>query len=280
MPLLAYEGIKRGCHLLKSISIFLIIIIASTLILYLNQRRLMYYPIKQPVNPQGFAAADARIVKLTTKDNVKLTAWYFAAANNNATIVFFHGNAGHLGYRMGTVNALRKHGFGVFLLSYRGYGDSEGAPSEQGLYADGRAAMDWLIKQGVTPGCSVLFGESLGTGVATKMATEYKVAAVVLQSPYTSMDNLGKVHYPALLLKPWDKYASIDRIDKINAPLYIYHGMQDRIVPIEQGEQLYRKAKQPKQMFIIKNRGHNDLVSYDVITQITKFINQHLTQCN
>ena len=168
-----------------------------------------------------------------------------------------------------------KAGYGVLLLAYRGYSGNQGQPSEQGLYNDARAALHFLKKQHIAEHCMVLFGESLGTGVAVQMATEFHVGAVILQSPYTSIADVGQKHYPFLpvhwLLK--DRYDSRDKITHIHAPLFIFHGTKDKIIPLAMGEKIYQSALPPKQMKIYPEAGHGNLPNTSSL--IMHFLQEH-----
>ena len=168
-----------------------------------------------------------------------------------------------------------KKGYGIMLLSYRGYGDNPGHPSESGLYHDARAGIHFLKAHDVRSSCIVLFGESLGSGVAVQMASEFHVGAVILQSPYTTLVDVAKKHYPYLpvqwLLK--ERFQSIKKIHKIETPLFIIHGAQDKVIPVHLGERLYHKAMQPKDMKIYKEAGHNTLP--DVSPAVIQFLKQH-----
>lgn len=199
-------------------------------------------------------------VTLITQDKLILNAWYKSANSNKPTVIIFHGNAGHIGTRMPLAHILTQKGFGVLLLEYRGYGGNPGKPSEKGLYLDAEAAMDFLKNELVQPHQVVLFGESLGTGVATEMAARYPHScALILQSPYTSLAALRQYHYPWLPIKPWDKFDSIKRIPEIHIPLLVVHGLIDKVVPFEQGKTLYTVANEPKQWLLLPNSGHHSL---------------------
>lgn len=255
----------------KTVVVFTAIILSLFVLVYFNQRKLLYFPDKKSVLPETFTAKRMQVIKLTTSDQLRLIAWYAPAQSNQATFIYFHGNAGHLGYRMPLVNALIDRGLGVLLLSYRGYAGNPGKPSERGLYRDGRAALHYLIKRGVKNRCIVLFGESLGSGVATKIASEYPVGGVILQSPYTSISDVAKIHYPWIWLPPWDRYDSYSRIDQIKAPLLIIHGQEDAVVPFHLGKRLYDKANKPKRLLSLRGRGHNNLLSQEYLAGLFQF---------
>lgn len=251
---------NKGQNMIKQVFIavglgFCIIILS----LYVFQRRLIYFPEQLRPGLKDYNATDMTLVSLQTKDNLELISWYKPATNNQPTILYLHGNGGHIGYRMPLVRQFLKAGFGVFLLEYRGYGGNKGSPSEQGLYEDGRAALRFLAQQSVELKRTVLYGESLGTGIATKLAVEYPVCALVLQSPYTSLVSLSRYHYPWIIIKPWDQFNSMERMKQIHTPVLVLHGKLDQVVPFDEGLKLFNQANEPKQMLTFDDKNHNDL---------------------
>lgn len=241
----------------------LTIISIVVLLMYLFQRHLIYFPNRHTPKLEEFNASDMSIVSLHTKDNLHLKSWYKPASKHHPTILYLHGNAGHIGYRMPLVREFIDAGLGVFLLEYRGYGGNPGKPNEEGLYDDGSAAIQFLLQQGISSKHLILYGESIGTGVATQLATKYPVCAVILQSPFTSLTNLAQYHYPLSFLKPWDRYNSIERMKKINAPILVLHGKLDHIVPYQEGLKIFNEANEPKKMISFDNKEHNDLWNAD-----------------
>ena len=150
---------------------------------------------------------------------------------------------------------------GVFLLAYRGYSGSDGSPSEEGLYTDARTALDWLNAHGVADRQIVLYGESLGTGIATKMAAEREMALVVLESPYTSTAEVAALRFPFAPVD-WfmkDRYESIAQIALVTEPLLIMHGDADQVIPQEFGRRLFDAANEPKEGFWPRGAGHNSI---------------------
>lgn len=248
------------------------ILIILTLLMYTFQRYLIYFPAKEVPSRQGFHAEDMQELSLKTSDGIAILAWYKAAKGAQPTVLFLHGNAGHIGYRMFLIRQFLANGFGVLLLEYRGYGGNKGKPSEEGLYTDARAAMHFLKQEEISSQHIVIYGESLGTGVAVKMAEEFPACALVLQSPYTSMPAVARFHYPWIFIPPWDKFNSVARIQNIKAPLLILHGKQDQVVPFEQGFALYNQANEPKAFIALDNRGHDNLWDEHFIKTVIDFI--------
>ena len=233
-------------------------------VMYVFQRSLMYFPDKTAIQPARAGVPEMTVRTLTTEDGIELVTWYRPATVGRSTIVCFHGNGGHIADRAFRIRPFLDAGYGVLLVSYRGYGGSGGSPTEAGLYADGRAALAFLEAEGVRSDHVVLFGESLGAAIAIHVAGEAPVGAIVLEAPFTSAVDEGRAAYPFLpvawLLK--DRYLSIDKIAAIEAPLLIVHGEADRTVPVTHGRRLLEAATPPKQGMFLPGAGHNDLPAH------------------
>lgn len=236
---------------------------AATTGLWAFQRDLMYFPDRAPpVAPSFYAMLDGvQEVLLTTTDGLELRAWYAPPPPNQPTIVMFHGNRGSLRHGRYRLKHLKDAGMGVLLLAYRGYSGNAGTPSERGLYDDARAALDWLRRRGVTDESVVLYGISLGSGVATKMAAERELGAVVLEAPYTSTVDVAAWRFPivpvTLLMK--DRFESLSRIGAIGEPLLVMHGDRDAVIPQRFGRRLFDAANAPKEGFWPRGVGHGDI---------------------
>jgi pimeloyl-ACP methyl ester carboxylesterase len=204
-------------------------------------------------------------VWLRSADGVNLNAWHVCTdAPRVGTLLFFHGNGGNLSHRAGHVEGMAAQGLDVLLLDYRGYGKSGGVPSERCLYADAEAAYAWLVgERGVSPEEIVLFGESLGAAVATEMATRHDAAALVIESGFTSVREVGKMAYPFLPGFAFDRlghrYDSLGKLPGIRVPVLVVHGGSDEIIPVEMGRRLFAAANPPKHWMQIEGAGHNDL---------------------
>lgn len=273
-------GIKSIYHkwvfiMLKQLLLLTISLLVCMLLVYLFQRHLIYSPLNEPPNRAAWHASDMQEISLQTADNLILHSWYKPAVNPQPTVLFFHGNARHIGYRMPLIREFLQKGFGVLLLEYRGYGGNPGKPTEEGLYKDAQAALDFLQTQNIGLDRTIIYGESLGTGVATYLAADNAVSCLILQSPYTSMVNLARRHYPWILLPPWDKFDSLSRIDKNHAPLLVLHGKKDELVPFSEGQRLFEKANQPKTFLEFDDKAHNNLWDQSFYDQVMVFIQKN-----
>jgi len=245
---------------------------------YMNQRNMIYIRSGTPVPLTISQVAGMQEIKVKTEDGLMLVAWYKPAKSPMmATIIRFHGNASNVAWSMDAMAPYINSGYGVLSAEYRGYSGNPGTPTEQGLYMDARAYIGWLQSQGIAINNIILYGESLGTGPAVQMATEYPgLNRLILQSPYTSMVDAAGTHYPffpvKLLLK--DRYENIAKIKQIKTPLIIVHGSKDAIVPYRQGQALFDAATEPKTMITIEEGGHNDLMDYRMPEKILSALSE------
>lgn len=224
--------------------------------MYAFQRRLLYHPSRTPFDvPQGVAE-----VWLTAQDGVRLNAWFVSPKDDAPVVLFLHGNAGNLETVAEKLAAYRDAGFGLLALDWRGYGKSQGRPSESGLYEDAKAAMLFLESQGVANNRVFLHGESLGSGVATWIAEGHRVAGVVLEAPFTSIADAAQFHYPYLPAK-WlakDRFDSLARIAVVKAPILIMQCEEDRTVPVSHGRALLAAAGANAKGVVYPGGGHMD----------------------
>jgi len=220
---------------------------------------LLYFPSR--VVPAG---APFRDVALTTEDGERLHGWWAPArAPAVGHVLYCHGNGGNVADRAGHAALLAEAGLDVLLFDYRGYGRSTGRPDEEGTYRDARAARRALLAQpGVDPARVLYLGESLGGAVALALALEAPPAGVILQSTFTSIRDLARLHYPFIppALVP-DAYPSLRRVARLAVPLLVLHGDRDEIVPVGHGEALYAAAPGPKELCVFEGVGHDGLVA-------------------
>lgn len=242
------------------------------------QRSLIYFPDGTRPEPDRGVLPDIEPVTLETHDGLSLLAWHQRPRRAGApTLVYFHGNAGHLGIRAAKLAPYLEAGFGGLLTSWRGYSGNPGKPSEQGLYADGRAALGFLTRAGIESGRIILYGESLGTGVAVQLATETRPAAVVLEAPYTSIPDIAAWRVPVAPVKPLviDRFDSLAKIGAVQAPLLVVHGERDTTIPVRFGRKLFDAANDPKLGVFIDGAGHLDLYDHGMAGIVLDFLARH-----
>lgn len=227
------------------------------------QRDMIYHPGSSLPSPEEAGVPEMVSVPVRTTDNLVVSGWYAPPARSGAeTIVYCHGNARTLAHRAHKARLLLDAGYGVMLVGYRGYGGNPGRPSEEGLYADTRAALGWLMGRGTHAERLVLYGESLGTGVAAQMAAEQPdIAAVVLEAPFTRLADLAPPYLlpglaPALLL---DQYDTLSKLPSIRHPMLVLHGEMDGVVPVAMGRKLVERAHGRAHGHFIPGGGHNNL---------------------
>jgi uncharacterized protein len=247
-----------------------LVAIALLVFLWAVQRRLMYFPMGQVLDLAAVGARHVERVTFPTSDGLTLHGWFFpvSAPAPRFTIIVFNGNAGNRSYRAPLASALQARGHAVLLFDYRGYGGNSGTPTESGLKEDARAARAFVMgRPGVDRDRIAYFGESLGTGVAVTLAAEHPPAALVLRSPFTSMVDVGRMHYPILPVR-WflrDRYLSSERIARIRSPLLVIAGDRDSIIPLEHSQRLFEAATMTsrKEILIVRGADHNDAVLLD-----------------
>ena len=223
------------------------------------QDRLLYLPqAREHVATPSDIGLNWESVKLRTDDGVTLDAWWVPAEQPRGSLLFFHGNAGNISHRLASIEQFHRLGLSVLIVDYRGYGQSEGRPSERGTARDARAAWRWLREtRGIEPGRIVIFGRSLGAAVAAKLARELeekaRPAALILESPFTSVPGLAQRLYPFLPTR-WltrFEYDTTAYVKKIEAPVLVIHSREDDIIPFAEGEAVHAAAPEPKRMLVI-----------------------------
>jgi len=262
--------------------VFLAVAGAVLALIALAQRRLIYFPATGLPSLVDAGLDEGEPVTFDTSDGLRLGAWFVPASGSGppprVTIVVFSGNAGNRAYRAPLAASLRRHGLQVLLTDYRGYGGNPGAPSEQGLAADARAALRYLrSRPDVDRERIVYFGESLGSAVAFRLALEQPPKGLILRSPFTSLADIGRHHYPLLpvrlLLR--DRYASLDSAHQLRSPVLVIAGGRDTIVPIEYTRRLYAAIPGPKTLVELPDADHNDgalLTGDEMIHSILRFV--------
>ena len=264
-----------GVYFLQFILTIFAIYFLVLVFLYFYQRNLLYHPNENNYSGDKISV-DIEKVKIQTADNIELLGWYHKKnLKDYKTLVYFHGNAGSLENRIHKLNHFQNMNINFLIIAWRGFNGNKGKPSERGLYLDGKSTIDWLIKKGVNEENIILYGESLGTGVATHLAQNKNYAGVILETPFTSMVDAAKNFYPYvpinLLLK--DKFENFKKVKNINAPILVMHGEVDKIVPFSMGKKIYEIANNPKYSYFTKYDDH--MMEYDenLVLALKSFFN-------
>lgn len=241
-------------------------------LLYVNQRSLLYQPAAAAVAPDVDGPA-IQVVRFKTADGETLVGWWLPAQSGRPTVLFFSGNAAGLAMQRGRWSRLADAGVGFLAVAYRGYDGSTGRPTEAGLHQDARAAYAWITDR-VAPSDLVIHGFSLGTGVATRLASERPARALVLEAPFTSASDVAARAYPwapvQRLMK--DRFLSREHIARIRMPMLILHGDRDSVVPFAQGRALYDLARPPKRFVRMIGSDHNTLTRDGGYDHILRFL--------
>lgn len=263
--------------LLKGLVIAVAVFGGFVALMYAAQRSLLYHPDRVRVAPAAAGLPNAEEVALDTDDGERVIVWHVPPRDGRPLVIYFHGNGGALPHRANRFRWLTEDGTGLVALSYRGYGGSTGHPTEAGLMLDAEAAYRFARTQ--HPAAPVVvFGESLGTGVAVALASRHAVAAVILEAPYTSVADVAASIYWFLpvrfLIK--DAFYSDRLIGHINAPLLVLHGERDGVVPIAYGERLFAFATEPKRFIRFPGGAHSDLDQRGAQPAVRAFIDEIL----
>lgn len=242
---------------------------SATGYMYAAQESFIFKP-DPVVKPISDIFPSAQEISIKVDSELSLQAWYKPASDDAPTLVMFHGNAGNLSTRPRFIDIFDDDQRGVLIFSWRGFGSNPGTPSEQGLYDDARAVLGWLNQQGVLDDQILIYGESLGSGVAVQIATERDLRGIILAAPYTRIADLAKQDYPwlpvDLLLK--HRFDSIEKIDTVTEPLVVLHSKDDRVIPYVLGEQLFTAAKEPKRFQSYTDRKHTGFTKADIESAI------------
>jgi hypothetical protein len=240
---------------------------------------MMYFPETIHTSPAEAGLPEAEEISLTAADGVHIVGWHVAPGDGKPVILYLHGNGGALRYRVERFRRLIKEGLGLVAIEYRGYAGSEGSPSEAGLFADAEAAYAFAAGR-YRPDQIVLWGESLGTGLAVYLAAEKPVGRVILEAPFTSTAAVAAQRYwfmPVRLLMK-DQFRSDERIANVTAPVLILHGLNDRVVPYAMGEQMFDLTKGNKHIVRFIDGGHEDLDQYGALHAVGRFLAGDLDQ--
>ena len=254
---------KQAPKLAKKLIGLLVTCLLIVLMLRWFEHSQVYHPDRVLTSSAAELGRPFEDVIFKAGDGVELNGWFFPANTNSPraglAVLLCHGNAGNIGHRLDTCAALLATGASVFVFDYRGYGRSQGRPSEEGTYRDAQAAYQWLRQRGF-PGTNIIsFGESLGGGIAAELAVRETVGGLVLQSTFTSIPDIGADLFPWLPVRWLSKihYDTHAKLPRLKLPVLVMHSRVDEIIPFHHGQKNFAAANEPK-LFWELSSGHND----------------------
>ncbi len=254
-------------------AIFLYIFIG--LLLYLLQRRILFNKSGHPGAPIDYELYSVKEIYILTDDDINLLSWFHLGDKTSPLLIYFHGNSFNIGDRAFRVKRYIDQNWNVLLVSWRGFGGNQGNPTEANLYKDGEAVLKWVSQNtNLKKDQIVIYGESLGSGVAVELGIKYHFLSVVLEAPFTSISDIAKKRYkiyPTKLLVK-DKFDNLSKIDKLKSPLLILSGKKDEIVPHSHSLELLNKAKVIKKGVFIDEAIHNNLYDFNIEKEVIAFI--------
>ena len=263
--------------MLKYIISILIIYLFFGFLLYFFQRRIVFNVSGKPKKPSEYGLNNVKKLKILTEDGVSLLCWYSKTKTiNTPTLIYFHGNSFDIGERAYRIERYINNGWGVLLVSWRGFSGNKGKPTETNLYLDAESIMNWIDNQKLIKNTDiVLYGESLGTGVVIEMATRYVFKSIILEAPFTSIVDIAQKKYkiyPAKFLV-LDKFDNLSKIKKVTSPILIISGKKDEIIPHIHSIKLYNEANEPKDSLFIDEATYNNLYDFGIEKKVIKFNN-------
>ncbi len=269
--------------LMRILVMALVIYVALALVIFLFQSRLIFLPHvagRDVVETPARMGLEYSEVELTTADGERLHGWWLPHEQPRATLLFQHGNAGNISHRLDSLRIFHELGLNVFIYDYRGYGRSTGSPSEEGLYADARAAWQWLTEeQGIAGREVVLFGRSMGGAVAAKLATEVEAGGLIVESSFSSVPDIASELYWWLPVR-WlarIKFPTLDLVAAADEPLLVVHSPDDEIIPFQHGQRIFDAAEGPRTLLELQGDHNTGFIRSEAIYRegLDRFIGEH-----
>ena len=252
----------------------LLIYIIFGFFLFIFQRRIVFNVIGIPQEPAYYGLNNIEIIKIITSDDIELLGWFSKAKSNKPTLIYLHGNSFDIGERAYRIQRYLNEGWGVLLFAWRGYSGNKGNPTENNLYKDAESALKWIEKNTYLQKSDlVIYGESLGTGVAVELGTRYLFKSIVLEAPFTSISDIAQKKYKIYPVKFFvlDKFDNYKKITKVFSPLLIISGMKDEVIPHSHSVKLFTKANDPKDCLFIGEAMHNNLYDFNIDKKVINF---------
>lgn len=268
--------------MLTFFNIFLYVVmfyVILALSIFVLQGLLVYRPKGGQRDPKEIGLSKVEELKLNTPDGQELVAWYAPAEPGYPTFIYYHGAIGSLATRRDKFHRITRRGYGLFVVSYRGYSGSTGRPNQGWLTCDSLMAYDYLRKEiGIPADEIIIYGESIGTGIAIPVATARDSAALILEAPYTSIVDIGYHRFPYLPIERFffEKYRSSSVIKRVKVPTFVFHGKQDKDIPFKFGKALYDEIEAPKRIKIFEEGAHTGMYNLGAFNHIEDFIQEHV----
>ena len=242
--------------------------------LYIFQRRILFNTSGYPGKPSDYGLNLTKEIQILTEDKINLLSWYHKSNEKLPLLIYFHGNSFNIGDRAYRIKKYIDKDWNILIVSWRGFGGNSGKPTEKNFYKDGEAVLEWVSKNtNFSKNQIVIYGESLGSGVAVELGTKYKFLSVVLEAPFTSISEIAKKRYmiyPAKYLVK-DKFDNFSKIDKLKSPLLIISGKKDEVVPHNHSLMLLNRAKVIKKGVFIDEAIHNNLYDFGIEKDVISF---------
>ncbi|UCD93347.1 MAG: alpha/beta hydrolase [Candidatus Zixiibacteriota bacterium] len=257
--------------------------VALSVLMVIFQSHFVYFPTPDIEATPAAAGLAYEDISFETSDGVRLSGWFVSAERPRGVILFCHGNGGNISHRIESIEIFQRLGMSVLIFDYRGYGRSDGKPSEGGTYRDAEAAWRYVTEvRNSSPSTIVIFGRSLGGAVAARLARKHKPGALIIESAFTSIEDLGAEMYPYLPIRLLSRfhYSTIEYLACVRCPILVVHSHDDEFVPHRHGQRLFKAANEPKQ-FLEINGGHNDgfSVSREYYQgEIDKFLSRYVRE--
>jgi uncharacterized protein len=234
--------------------------VLAMVVIYFAQPFILYFSDKKVLSTPDDYGIKFENVTVVTADNVRINAWYVPADKSEFTVIYCHGNGGNLMYYLKVVSFLNGLNLSCLLFDYRGYGSSEGKPTEEGTYLDAEAACKWLVSEKkISPDKIIIFGWSLGASVASHLATKIDCASLVLDGAFTAYADITRKHFPFMPASLFAKYnyRTIDYLKNVRRPVMITHSRNDEVAPFRFGQKLFCAANEPKKFVETAGRHNN-----------------------
>lgn len=260
-------------HIMKFFISLILVFVSFVIYIRRTEMTEIFFPSRNIKSTPADIGLEYEDIYFQTKDKFKINGW-LVKGGSEGTVIFFHGNSGNIGSSNVKIRMFHELGVSVFLVDYRGFGRSEGAPTEMGLYRDAQAAYDYLVSRpDINMNHVIIYGESLGGAVAIDLASRNRSCGVIINGAFTNVLDMAKIRYPFIpAFLPGDQFDSLSKVASIKEPKIFIHSQDDEVVPFQLGKKLYDAAVQPKEIFPVGGRHNtNDQSAVQTIRQTFEY---------